>query len=492
MDHSHGRIGEAELRDQLDRLGQSHVLRFWSELDGQQREELIAQLASIRWEELSEALAVAVQERAGQASELPRMERLEPVVPWPRIPDDCRREQYARARERAHEMLRAGSVAMLTVAGGQGSRLGFNGPKGAFPIGPVSGSSLFEGFAGAIRRASERYGRPIPWYIMTSPATHAGTLELFASCGYFGLDPGGVRLFQQGQMPVVSRDGRILLASKGRVAMAPDGHGGLLGALAREGILDDWAARGVEVLSVFQVDNPLVRCVDPLFLGLHAITDAEVSCKVIRKRDDREGLGNLCWWDGRLVCIEYSDFPDAYAAARGPDGERRYAAGGISVYVFSAAFLSRLAARGDALAWHRAVKRVAFVGDDGEIVEPAAPNAVKLERFLFDVLPHARRPLVMWTHREDEFSPVKNLEGVDSVESCRRDLIRRACAWLEAAGIAVPRTEEGEPDATIEISPAFADSEEDLVARMSDRRVEVPRGGVWLVDGRSEPKVTAG
>ncbi len=491
MDYGHGGIGEVELRDKLDRLGQSHVLRFWSELDGQQREELIAQLASIRWEELGAALAVAVQDTAGKALELPPVERLEPVVPWPRIADGLRAEPYARAQERAHEMLRAGSVGVLTVAGGQGSRLGFNGPKGAFPIGPVSGCSLFEGFAGAIRRASERYGRSIPWYIMTSPATHAGTVDLFASRAYFGLDRASVRFFEQGQMPVVSRDGRILLASKGRVAMAPDGHGGLLGALAREGILNDWAARGVEVLSVFQVDNPLVRCVDPLFLGLHAITGAEVSCKVVRKRDDREGLGNLCWWDGRLVCIEYSDFPDAYATARGPDGERRYTAGGISVYVFSAAFLSRLAGRGDVLAWHRAVKRVAFVGDDGEIVEPAVPNAVKLERFLFDVLPHARRPLVMWTRREEEFSPVKNLEGVDSVESCRRDLVRRACAWLDKAGIAVPRAADGEPDATIEISPAYADSEEDLVARMRGK-VDVPRGSVWLVDGRSVPKGVPG
>ncbi len=333
------------------------------------------------------------------------------------------------------------------------------------PVTPVGGKTLFQLFAETVLAAGRRYGALIPWYVMTSPANHDETFGFLARHDFFGLPRGDVFVFPQGMLPVFDFAGRLLLEDKHRLALAPDGHGGALKALLRSGALADMQARGVEIISHFQVDNPLVKPFDPLFIGLHVLTQSEMSTKVARKADDLERVGNVCLRDGRLTVIEYSEFPETHARARNAEGGRRFDAGNLAIHLLDVGFVQRITSRSFELPYRRAEKVVPFINDNGSLVSPITTNAVKLETFIFDVLPLATNPLVLEVDRAEEFSPAKNLTGVDSLESAKRDQVRRACRWLEAAGVKVPRDPDGEPDVTVEISPLFALQAEDVVAK---------------------------
>jgi UDP-N-acetylglucosamine/UDP-N-acetylgalactosamine diphosphorylase len=348
-------------------------------------------------------------------------------------------------------------VGALVVAGGQATRLGYDGPKGAFPIGPVSGRTLFEVQAQKIRRLRSRWGREIAWYVMTSDATDAPTRELFARQAYFGLPPSDVFCFRQGMVPSFDFDDRILLAEPGRITENPDGHGGSLTALLRSGALDDMERRGVDTLFYYQVDNPLVRMADPAFLGFHALAGAEMSCKVVRKRDAFEKAGVLANIDGRIGVVEYTELDAASRDARDASGELVFWAGNTAIHAFDVAFVRRIAAEAERwLPFHAAEKTIPTLDAQGRPFSPSQPNGRKLERFVFDALPAARAVCIVETARSAEFSPVKNASGSDSPESSRRDLVALYAAWLREAGIEPPA------GATIEIDASRVDGPEDL------------------------------
>jgi UDP-N-acetylglucosamine/UDP-N-acetylgalactosamine diphosphorylase len=326
---------------------------------------------------------------------------------------------------------------------------------------------LFQVFAEQILAASRRAGTPVPWYVMTSAANDVATRAFFRRHGYFGLDAQDVFFFIQGTMPAIGFDGKVLLADKGAVALSPDGHGGTLLALRTSGALEDLARRGVELISYFQVDNPLLRSVDPLFLGLHDLRGAQMSAKSLPKRHPAERLGTFCLVDGKVTVIEYSDMPEALAGATAPDGRLRFNAGSIAIHILSRRFIERLTADGECpLPFHHAAKKVPFVDEAGNLVKPEEPNAVKLEKFIFDAMPLAEKTVVLETVRSEEFSPIKAVSGEDSLTGSLHDQIRRAAGWLEAAGVSVPRDADGQVAAAIEISPLFADSAEELAAKV--------------------------
>jgi len=458
--------------EKLASISQQHVLQFWPELTEPQRAALLEDLRRLP------PMPVLADLVARYVADKPRScipQDIQPIKYYPARPDMDRAGTYADALKHGISLIQQGKVAALTVAGGQGTRLGFAGPKGAFPISPVKNKYLFQLFAEFIRGTELRYGvASLGWYIMTSPANDAQTKQFFAENGYFGLQAEQVRFFQQGVMPAFSADGKILLAEKHRIALAPDGHGGTLLALRRSGCLAEMAEAGIEFISYFQVDNPLVRCIDPLFVGLHAATGSQMSSKMVHKNDDFERVGNFVLADGKLTVIEYSDLPDEMATARNPDGSRKFNAGSIAIHVISREFVERLTADEDrfGLPWHRAVKKVSHVDvSSGRRIEPAEPNAIKLETFIFDALPLAANPLVLETLREEEFSPVKNATGRDSAETSRRDMNRRAARWLAQAGAEVPYASDGEPAGTFEISPLFALD----AAHLCEKLTEPPR-----------------
>ncbi len=420
------------IRRRFEACGQGHVFRFWRHLGAREREELVVQAESI---DLS-ALLAALERSARADTSAPRLEPVAVERTPDRGGDPAKRDA---ARRRGEDLLAAGRVAALVVAGGQATRLGHPGPKGALPIGPVSGRTLFEIQAQKLRRLRARFGRPIPWYVMTSEATDAPTRELFGRHAAFGLPPSDVFFFCQGMVPSFDFEGRLILAEPGRISENPDGHGGALTALLASGALDDMQRRGADTLFYYQVDNPLVRMADPLFLGFHSLSGAEMSCKVVRKRDALEKAGVLARVDGRMGVVEYTELDDVHRNARDASGELVFWAGNTAIHVFDVAFVRRVASEADRwLPFHASEKAIPTLDDAGRPVVPEAPNGRKLERFVFDALPAARGVCVVETARVEEFSPVKNASGIDSPATARRDLVAQYAAWLRAAGIEPP------------------------------------------------------
>lgn len=448
------------IAQKLAQLGQSHVLRFHDRLDAAGREKIMMQLDALDLPLIGELVETQVKVKC--AVDLPK--DIQPVRAYPRTPGADQKDLYARAAARGNELLREGKVAAFLVAGGQGTRLGYDGPKGEYPITPVKNKPLFQVFADQLLAHVRQNGKPIAWYIMTSDANDAPTRAFFQRHHFFGYPEQDVFFFQQGMMPAFSFDGQMLLAEEDSLALSPDGHGGSLRALYKSGALADMQKRGVEHLSYFQVDNPMVYCIDPLFLGLHDLTGSEMSSKTVSKANALEKVGNFCIADGKLQVIEYSDLPESLARSTNPDGSLRFNAGSIAIHALRVSFIDRLNAGGQLqLPWHRAEKKVPYVDASGRQVKPDKPNAVKLEQFVFDAIPLAKNPIVYETDRAEEFSPVKNAEGADSPATSRRDQIRRAARWLAAAGVEIPMRGD-EPDASIEISPAYAVSQAQVVA----------------------------
>jgi UDP-N-acetylglucosamine/UDP-N-acetylgalactosamine diphosphorylase len=442
----------AAVAERLRPVGQEHALAFWARLDDAARDALLTQIESIPLDVVDrEARAI----RGDRASAEAVPADLEPAPVLRRRDIDARHWSGIGAR-----IIGEGRVACFTVAGGQGTRLGWDGPKGMFPATPLTSKSLFQVFAEGIAAARARHRAMVRWYVMTSPLNHAQTHEFLAAHSWFGLGADTVTLIPQGTLPSLSRDGRMLLASESSIAVNPDGHGGAVRALRDGGALEQMRREGVDTLSMFQVDNPLVRVVDPLFIGLHAehpASSAEASSKVVPKRNAAEKVGVFCTCGGRTMVVEYSDLPAGLASSVGPDGALRFAAGSIAIHAFGVPFLSRIAEGAGALPLHHAAKRVPHITvPDGRMVDPQSPNAVKLETFIFDAVPLARKALVLETDRAEEFAPIKNAEGEDSPASSRSAQLERAARWLESRGTRVARDASGALRCEIEISPRTA------------------------------------
>jgi UDP-N-acetylglucosamine/UDP-N-acetylgalactosamine diphosphorylase len=368
--------------------------------------------------------------------------------------------ELAGARRVGEELLGAGRVGYVLVAGGQASRLGFEAPKGAFPIGPVTRRPLFAFHAQRLRAAARRYGTATPWYVMTSPANDADTRAFFERHRHFGLDPDDVFFFAQDMLPALDEEGRVLFSAPDSLFLAPNGHGGCLLGLASSGALEDMRRRGLTQLSYFQVDNPLARPADALFLGLHARAGAGMSSKVVAKRDAAEKVGVLGRVDGRLSCIEYSDLPPELREARTSTGELRFRAGNIAVHALSVDFVEEVTRGGLELPWHLARKKMRVAEADGGIVER---NGVKFETFVFDALGLSPASVVLEVERHEEFSPVKNKSGEDSPASCRADLCRMFARWVQAAGLPLPAADE-QGIHPIEVDPLLAETQDEFVA----------------------------
>jgi UDP-N-acetylglucosamine/UDP-N-acetylgalactosamine diphosphorylase len=367
--------------------GQEHLIAFWDELNDAQRRRLGAQIEGIDfplidalyrgavdqpdWAELSrraeppEALRLADRRRSGAAA-------------WGATPEQ--------ARARGVEALRDGRIGVLLTAGGQGSRLGFDKPKSLYPIGPLSGATLLQIHCEKVRAAARRYGRPVRLYLMTSPVTHDDTVEFVHHERRFGLLEEELVVFCQGTMPAVdAHTGKLLLEAKDSLFLSPDGHGGAVAALAASGAIDHMREHGVEHLFYLQVDNPLAPICDPEFIGHHLLAESELTSLAVAKSSPQDKLGNFATIDGRLHVIEYSDFPEDVAALRDQAGELVFWAGSVAIHMFHRAFLERSLQLKDRLPFHVARKKAEHIDDRGRPVAPAQPNALKFERFIFDL-----------------------------------------------------------------------------------------------------------
>jgi UDP-N-acetylglucosamine/UDP-N-acetylgalactosamine diphosphorylase len=424
-----------QLNDLLAPFDQTHVLRYWDELDADSRDRLAAQIQSVDLAELSRLFRGDYQQpdfgAMARGATLPMAVSADGSgVAW----------SLAEARERGETALRDGEIAVILVAGGQGTRLGFDLPKGMFPAGPLSERTLFQIFADRLLATGRRYGVTIPWYVMTSEATDTATRQYFAANHNLGLAADQIIIFKQGTMPAVDAEsGKLLLAEKDSLALSPDGHGGTLRALDRNGCLEKMKASGHRHLFYFQVDNPLVTLCEPEFIGHHLLSRSEMTSQVIRKRYPTEKVGNVVQVDGRTHVIEYSDLPDEAAEMTDESGGLKLWAGSIAVHLFDVAFLDRERSSDTSLPFHQASKKVPYLNEAGQCVQPDSPNATKFERFIFDLLPAAERTIICEVEPAKAFAPIKNADGAptDTPALARQAIVDLHREWIQAAGASV-------------------------------------------------------
>ena len=433
----------------LERAGQRHLLDHAEALPPEARDRFLARLAAVDWDELA------------RPAEPPPLDQVEPAEVVTRADRERRETALREAGERAY---RGGRVAVLMVAGGQGTRLGLDGPKGSFALGPLSGKSLYQLQAEKVVSLSRRVGRAVPLLVMTSPATDDETRRFFAAGGGFGLDAEQLRFHVQGTVPSTDRQGRALLAAPGELLENPDGHGGAFDMLVSTGELERLRADGVETLVYLQVDNVLAPVDDPVLVGLASTQGADVVTKVLAKTHPDERVGHLVRVGGRDRIVEYTELTPEQTRAAAPDGRPVYRWGSPALHAWSLGFLARLAERGYRPPLHRSAKPLqAWI--DGEV---RRVEGFKHERFVFDLIAEADRSVGLEIDRGAEFAPLKNAEGSDSPATAGAAMLRRSTTWLEAAGVEVA------PGARVEISPLFAATREQFLDRWDDRldRVE--------------------
>jgi UDP-N-acetylglucosamine/UDP-N-acetylgalactosamine diphosphorylase len=361
-------------------------------------------------------------------------------------------------------LLREGSVAVVVVAGGQGSRLGIPGPKGVVKVSPVRGKSLLCLHAQKILALQKKFGGRIPFFIMTSRVNDAETKTFFAEHDYFGLAQDEVFFFAQGMLPSLTQDGKFILGRDGALFMNPDGHGGTLSALQKNGCLDIMQEKGVQEIFYFQVDNPLIKICDPLFIGLHNKQGAQMSSKILRKRDCDEKVGVIAKVNNKTTVIEYSDMSKDMKCATDAQGKMVYWAGSIAIHMLRVDFVAALTALGLSLPYHKAIKKIPTLDEHGNPVEI---EGIKFETFIFDALPMSQTSVTLEVKREEEFAPVKNSTGEDSLESSMAMQVDLHRSWLEAAGIKISS------GVKVEISPLFAIDEEDVKMRVREIPQEI-------------------
>ena len=450
-------MNPTDLINLVTKHGQQHLLAHWGKLTPDEREQLEEQIRSVDFAQLEklrtgESKGVDWGALAARAKSPPAVRIGKPFE-----------YSAAAAKARGEQALRAGEVGAVLVAGGQGTRLGFDQPKGMFPIGPVSKSTLFQILFEKLIAVGRRYGVRIPLFLMTSPATHDETVAYLAAIDRFGLPAEDLVILCQGTMPAVDKQtGKLLLAEPGALALSPDGHGGLPAALARSPAAAIIRDRRLKHLFYFQVDNPLVTMCDPEFLGYHLLTGSEASTQVVAKQDPAERVGVLAEIDGRTQIIEYSDLPADHAARREADGSLALWAGNTAVHVFDADFLLRMTAEAGGLPFHIAHKKVPYIGEAGQLVEPQQPNALKFEKFIFDLLPAAKKTLVVEVTPAEAFAPVKNAAGskTDSPETVQAAISTLAARQLKSLGATI------DDGAVVEISPLLASDEAVLAQRV--------------------------
>lgn len=481
--------GIEEIRNRLQRFGQEHLLQFWDQLSEDDRDELLHELKDINFDEVVEFFKTANDSLKESEEKLD--DRLKP------IPNHLygaisrtSPELLAAYEDEGLKQISLGKVGVLLMAGGQGTRLGSSDPKGMYDVGLISHKSLYQIQAERIIRlgqiAEKRFGRPsaITWFIMTSEHTMAPTVEFFEKHQYFGLDKSNVVIFEQGVLPCFSYDGKILMNRPHKIALAPDGNGGLYRALRDKKILDLAEDRGVEYLHAHSVDNILVKVADPIFIGYCVQKNADCGAKVVEKAFPTEALGIVCNVDGKYQVVEYSEITLKTAEMRNNDGRLTFSAGNICNHFFTTQFLKKVAYKHEKdLKLHVAKKKIPHVDEDGKLVKPEKPNGIKIEKFVFDVFQFCNNLVVWEVNREEEFSALKNsdAEDKDNPTTARKALYALHKSYVENAG---GRFDSDKVE--VEISPLFSYSGEGLRDIVAGRSFTSP----LYLPGPQEPQVT--
>lgn len=465
-----------ELQEKYEKAGQEQVFAFWEELSPTDKAILFEQLEGIDPEYVNKITDKALNppketsksEDGEDQDKTDKAPKLEPL-PESALSSiyDSNADDLKSWYDNGLGYIAQNQVAVVLMAGGQGTRLGSSAPKGCFNIGLPSEKSLFQLQAERIWKVQKLAEREktkesvvVPWYIMTSGPTRKPTEDFFEKNAYFGLDKSNVVFFEQGTLPCISNDGKILLETKGKVAVAPDGNGGLYPALIGTGIVADMQKRGIKHIHAYCVDNCLVKVADPVFIGFAASKDVDIATKVVRKRNAKESVGLILQKNGKPDVVEYSEIDSATAEAKDSKDSSllKFRAANIVNHYYSYRFLESIPEWAHHLPHHIARKKIPYVDTEkGETIKPEKPNGIKLEQFVFDCFPllSMDKFACMEVKREDEFSPLKNAKGTgeDDQDTSKRDILAQGTRWLQAAGAVV---ESEEPDEGIEVSPKIS------------------------------------
>ena len=398
-----------KLRMQLAEYGQEHVLRFYDTLSNTQQEALAGQLKAIDFPLLN-----TLYQQAKQADPLSEG-KIEPISSV--VEAELSGEEKRRYFQTGIEILRQGRYAAVTMAGGQGTRLGHHGPKGTYELELPERISLFEIQCRRLQARSQECRVTIPWYIMTSVENDAETKKFFQEHDYFGYPPQDIQFFTQFMLPMLDLDGKLILEEPYQIKEGADGHGGIFRAMLRRGVLEDMKRRGVEWIFTGGIDNVLVRLEDPCFLGFLAENGYKLGGKSVYKRNAQEKAGVFCKKDGHPFVMEYTEISPEYAELKNSAGEYVYGDAHILCNLFHRSVFEKMGSEG--LPYHTARKKAAYLDERGEKVTPAEPNAYKFEAFLFDAFAFYRDMGILRIEREHEFAPVKNRTGEDSPETAR-------------------------------------------------------------------------
>ena len=400
-----------EVEATLKKYGQEHLLAHYDKLDDKKKEELLKQIQEIDFELVNE-LYNSTKEKKTNTNDT--------ITPINYLDKFKLNDKYKYYEAIGKKAIKEGKLAAVTMAGGQGTRLGHNGPKGTYDIGLDSHKSLFELLSDNLKEEGKKYGVMIPWFIMTSRENNKDTVEFFEKHKYFGYQKNkNIFFFEQGELPMMDTEGKILIGEDGLIKLAADGHGGIYESLVKTKMTNKMRELGAQWVFIGGVDNCLVKMVDPVLMGIAIDKNVTVACKSVVKANPHEKVGVFCKRNGKPNVIEYSEITDEMAEATDENGELLYGESHILCNLFSIDAIERMGA--EPLPYHVAYKKAKYIDKDGNLVVPDSPNAYKFEAFLFDAFGEVDDMAVLRVKREEEFAPVKNSDekGVDCPKTAR-------------------------------------------------------------------------
>ena len=396
-----------EAMEKLKKYGQEHVLKYYAELPDEQRNTLIEQIDRTDFTVI------------GQAAETGKRGTIAPIKAMTILEIDMGRERFERI---GMEAVKAGKLGAVLLAGGMGTRLGSDAPKGMYDIGISKPVYIFQRLIENLMKVVEKAGNYIQLFVMTSEKNHDATVGFFKEHDYFGYDKDYIAFFKQDMAPAADFDGKVYMEAKDSIATSPNGNGGWFLSMKKSGLLELVEKRGIEWLNVFAVDNVLQSIADPVFAGAVLEGGYSVGSKVIRKVNPQEKVGVMCTEDGRPSIVEYIELTEDMLTQRDENGEYAYNFGVILNYLFRVDKLVNLLER--KLPYHKSAKKIPYINEAGELVKPEEPNGYKYEQFILDMIQMLDSCLPFEVVRGKEFAPIKNKTGVDSVESAR-ELLRK-------------------------------------------------------------------
>ncbi|KAJ3228392.1 UDP-N-acetylglucosamine pyrophosphorylase [Clydaea vesicula] len=449
------------IKTRFTNAGQGHVFTFWDQLNETEKQKLLDNLKGINVERSNNIFKSATSAKPGSAGAL---------KPLPESSVDslltAPKEKVSKWRETGLQLISENKVAVILLAGGQGTRLGSSDPKGMYDIGLPSHKSLFQLQAErilGIQRIAQVHSKKnqveIPWYIMTSGPTREATESFFVKNNFFGVKKSNVFFFNQGVLPAFTNDGKIYMENKYTPFTAPDGNGGIYAALRDAGVIADLEKRNVPFIHAYCVDNCLVKVACPTFIGYCVSKNADCGAKAVPKSNWNEQVGVICLKDEKFSVVEYSEISEETAKKVNEKGNLSFSSANIANHFYTLDFLKKIETFEDKLEYHIAKKKIKYVDlNTGEHVSPTSNNGIKLELFIFDVFPFTERMAVLETHRKEEFSPLKNAPGSkdgDSPDTSRADILAQHVRFAEKAGATVLES-EGQPYKILEISPLIS------------------------------------